>query len=83
MSVHRESREMKTSGQTSTVREFTTNQTSHVFVDRSIDSSHLYLYQSKAMLGDRSTPVFDVKLQFCLYEPMDDRVTLVFSMAPP
>ncbi|MFS9248664.1 SIALI-17 repeat-containing surface protein [Streptococcus infantis] len=67
--IHRESRDENS--QTSTVREFTTNQTR--FIDRSIDSSHAYTYTVKAMLGDRSTPVSDVASISAFSELMDDR----------
>ena len=67
--IHRESRDE--TSQTSTVREFTTNQTR--FIDRSIDSSHAYTYTVKAMLGDRSTPVSDVASISAFSELMDDR----------
>ena len=67
--IHRESTDENS--QTSTLREFTTNQTH--FVDRSIDSSHAYTYTVQAVLGERSTPVSDTASITAFSELMDDR----------
>ncbi|MFS9314869.1 glycoside hydrolase N-terminal domain-containing protein [Streptococcus infantis] len=67
--IHRESTDENS--QSSTVRDFTTNQTR--FIDRSIDSSHAYTYTVQAVIGDRSTPVSDTASTTAFSELMDDR----------
>ncbi len=75
--IHRESRD-----ETGQLLLYVSLQTTKLaFIDCSIDSPCLYLYQVKAMLGDRSTPVSDVASISAFSEPMDDR-DLAFSMAP-
>ena len=59
------------SGQTSTTREFITNQTN--FIDRSLNPQLAYVYTVKAMLGEVSTQVSEQATVETYSELMDDR----------